>query len=49
VAARAEEKAEEAIKTKQQELSDSAVRVNGQQEKYRKLMEQIDGLITSLP
>jgi hypothetical protein len=49
VAERAEEKAEEAIKTKQKELSDSAVRVNGQQEKFRKFLEQIDGLITSLP
>ena len=49
VAERAEEKAEEAIKTKQIELSESALRVNGQQEKYRKLMEQIDELITSLP
>ncbi len=49
VAERAEEKAEEAIKTKQIELSESAVRVNDQQEKYRKLMEQIDVLITSLP
>jgi hypothetical protein len=43
------ERAEEAIKTKQIELSESALRVNGQQEKYRKLMEQIDELITSLP
>jgi len=49
VAERAEEKAEEAIKTKQIELSESALRVNGQQEKFRKLMEQIDELITSLP
>ncbi len=49
VAERAEEKAEEAIKTKQNELSESTVRANTQQEKFRKLMEQIDWLITSLP
>lgn len=49
VAERAEGKAEEAIKTKQKELSDSAVRANEQQEKFRKLKEQIDGLITRLP
>lgn len=48
-AERVAERAEEAIKTKQIELSESALRVNGQQEKYRKLMEQIDELITSLP
>jgi len=49
VAERAEEKAAEAIKTKQIELSESTVRAKSQQEKYRKLKEQIDGLITSIP
>jgi len=49
VAARAEEKAEEAIKTKQKELSESSVRVNVQQEKYKKLMGQIEELIKSIP
>ena len=48
VAARAEEKAEEAIKTKQKELSESEVRVNAQQEKYKKLMQDIDVLIKSI-
>jgi len=49
IAARAEEKAEEAIKTKQKELSESSVRVNVQQEKYKKLMGQIEELIKSIP
>ena len=49
VAERAEEKAAEAIKTKQNELSENTVRAKLQQEKFRKLKEQIDGLITIIP
>ena len=49
VAERAEEKAAEAIKTKQNELSESTVKAKLQQEKFRKLKEQIDGLITIIP
>ena len=48
VAARAEAKAEEAIKTKQIELSESATRITRQQEKYKDLMGQIDELIKAV-
>ena len=47
IAVRAEEAAESAIRTQQIELSDSATRVTQQQEKYRKLMGEIDALISS--
>jgi hypothetical protein len=48
IAARAEEAAESAIKTQQVALSDSATSVAQQQEKYKKLMGEIDALISSL-
>jgi hypothetical protein len=48
IAARAEEAAESAIKTQQVALSDSATSVSQQQEKYKKLMGEIDALISSL-
>lgn len=44
---RAEEAAESAIGTQRIELSESANRVTQQQERYRKLMEEIDALIAS--
>jgi hypothetical protein len=48
IAAKAEEAAESAIKTQQVALSDSATSVAQQQEKYKKLMGEIDALISSL-
>ena len=47
VAERAEAKAEEAIKTKQIELSESATRVTHQQDQYKQLIGLIDEFISA--